>query len=175
MLAASIRSGTKQKWSLDRPGKKSMSDFRSRMRYVALAIILALIVLSYYLSRRSASFKTYTPAGIVRDESGNPIAGACVRFKGSTESVLTDARGHFDLPRGLANDASIITVSREGYVIAGAKPGRSPLEITLSRLPKEDFEDYKWVDPAPDAAGKHNCGNCHAEMYKEWSASAHGR
>src|SRR5262249_4814058 len=27
----------------------------------------------------------------------------------------------------------------------------------------------------PNPAGRHNCGNCHAEIYREWSASGHAR
>jgi hypothetical protein len=31
------------------------------------------------------------------------------------------------------------------------------------------------VDPTPDAAATNNCGNCHAEIYREWAASGHAR
>src|SRR5262249_46569716 len=135
--------------------------------------LLGLFAVTYYASRRSASVPTITPAGIVRNERGEPIKGVCVRFKGSAESVVTDAAGHFDLPPG-AED-SIVTASRPGYLIAGTRARRGPIELTLSRLPQDDNEGYRWVDPARDPAGKHNCANCHQEMFNEWLASGHSR
>jgi hypothetical protein len=52
---------------------------------------------------------------------------------------------------------------------------RLPVVLTLTRLPTEDCVDYRWVDPAPDAAKGRNCGNCHGEIYREWDASGHAR
>jgi hypothetical protein len=49
------------------------------------------------------------------------------------------------------------------------------LVLTLRRLPAEDCERYTWVDPRPDPARRHNCGNCHAALYNEWAASGHAR
>jgi hypothetical protein len=40
-------------------------------------------------------------------------------------------------------------------------------------LPEEDNEDYRWVDPAADAAHADNCGNCHARIVAEWQGSGH--
>ncbi len=105
----------------------------------------------------------------MRDAAG-PVAGACVRFKATAISALSDRGGAFRLPRRSGR----VTASKDGYLIAGAR-AESPLTLTLKRLPAEDNEEYQWVDPAPDLAGRHNCANCHAEIYREWSASAHAR
>jgi hypothetical protein len=115
-------------------------------------------------------------SGVVRD-GDRPVAKARVRFKGLPDSVLTDADGRFQLqgPSGINPEARRITAWKEGYLIAGARLDDGPLSLLLTRLPAADDEDYPWVDPAPDKAGKHNCANCHAEIYREWSASGHAR
>ena len=109
--------------------------------------------------------------GMVRDENG-PVAGARVRLKGAAISADTDADGRFHLPhlpRGRR-----VTAWKEGYFIGGGKSSSS-LSIHLKRLPLADAADYEWVDPAPSQAEVGNCANCHAEIYREWSASGHSR
>jgi nitrate/TMAO reductase-like tetraheme cytochrome c subunit len=110
--------------------------------------------------------------GTVRDASG-PVAGACVRFKGTSVTATTDADGSFRLPPR-PDGASRVTAAKEGYFIAGASAETPPLALTLARLPDEDHEDYHWAD-SPPGPGRHSCGNCHEEIYREWSASAHAR
>jgi hypothetical protein len=105
--------------------------------------------------------------------NGGPVAGACVRFKGTSVSAVTDAGGSFRLPPRPAG-ASYVTASHEGYVIAGEAAGATPLALTLTPLPREDNENYHWVSPVP-GEGPQNCGSCHPEIYREWSASAHAR
>jgi hypothetical protein len=107
--------------------------------------------------------------GSVRDDNG-PIAGARVRLKGTSLTALTDAHGRFRLPQSITGKR--VTAWKEGYFIGGSSLNSSPL-IRLSRLPAEDNADYDWVDPAPNAAEIHNCANCHAEIYREWSHSGH--
>jgi hypothetical protein len=51
----------------------------------------------------------------------------------------------------------------------------APLVFNLQQLPAKDYEGYEWVNPAPDPSRPHNCGNCHGEIYQEWSASGHAR
>jgi hypothetical protein len=109
--------------------------------------------------------------GTVHDDG--PIVGACVRFKGTSLSTLTDTTGLFHLPPRPTGTARI-TASREGYFIAGSDAEAAPLSLTLTRLPETDHEDYRWASSAP-GAGRHSCGNCHQEIYREWSASAHSR
>jgi hypothetical protein len=49
------------------------------------------------------------------------------------------------------------------------------LVLKLKRLPAKDNQDYNWVDPTPNPANQQNCGNCHRQIYDEWSASGHSR
>jgi hypothetical protein len=109
--------------------------------------------------------------GQVRDATG-PVAGARVRVKGATAFTTTDVEGRFRLKT--TQPAERITAWKEGHVIGGTRPG-SPLVIHLHLLPQEDHADYEWVDPVPRPGEVHNCGNCHAEIYREWSRSGHAR
>jgi hypothetical protein len=111
-------------------------------------------------------------AGTVRDDAG-PVAGACVRVKGTPHAALTDRDGSFRLPPR-PTDAARVTAAKEGYFIAGASGEALPLAFTLTCLPDKDNEDYRWAD-SPPGPGRHSCGNCHEEIYREWSASAHSR
>jgi hypothetical protein len=111
--------------------------------------------------------------GHVYDHRG-PVTGASVRLKGTRKAVQTDAEGCFSLPRGGAGSARI-TAWKDGYRIAGGSTAVSPVILRLNPLPAEDNEHYAWVNPEPDPARGQNCGNCHAEIYREWAASGHAR
>lgn len=111
--------------------------------------------------------------GRVVDESG-PISGATVRYQGDSHFVLADHNGLFKL-RNTPGASRQITASKEGYFIEGTPSKTHPLMLKLSRLPGKDNEDYSWVDPSPDPSHSQNCGNCHKEIYDEWSVSGHGR
>jgi hypothetical protein len=88
--------------------------------------------------------------------------------------VFTDHDGLFALPLR-SGHAARVTAWKAGYLIAGTRADSAPLTLRLSPLPTRDCERYAWVDPAPDAARARNCGNCHGEIYREWSASGHAR
>jgi hypothetical protein len=109
--------------------------------------------------------------GQVHDDQG-PVASAQVRVQGRPVATRTTADGRFTLADPGAG--ARITAWKEGYFIAGA-PAGSPLVLRLRRLPADDCERYAWVDPVPDRARRHNCGNCHAAVYREWAASGHAR
>jgi hypothetical protein len=66
-----------------------------------------------------------------------------------------------------------VTASKEGYTIGAVPADADPVRISLTRLPAVDHEDYAWIDPTPDPARPNNCGNCHGEIHREWSGSAH--
>src|SRR5262249_11435770 len=134
--------------------------------------------------RRFAS-ETGAIYGLVRDQRG-PVAGARVRFQGAGPATLTDAQGRFWLP--LVKDSTRVVAWKEGSFIASTTADRTsvagtlatllplvriplccpadrlPVVLTLKPLPAEDCVDYRWVDPAPDAAKAHNCANCHGEI-----------
>jgi hypothetical protein len=100
-----------------------------------------------------------------------PVADATVRLKATNVAVKSRGDGGFEL-RGQGDR---ITAWKPGFFIGGANADDSPLRIRLRPLPKEDNPDYAWIDPRPDKAGKHNCANCHAQIFEEWAGSAHGR
>lgn len=125
--------------------------------------------------------------GRVVDADGRGVADARVRIKGRGRMVLTGSEGGFrlllddddrrdrDPDDERHNDEPTITAAKPGYLIASAAASEEPLVITLTALPEEDFADYRWVDPKPDAAAEHNCGNCHEAIFAEWQAGAHAR
>src|SRR5438094_940338 len=94
---------------------------------VALALLLLLFAGSW-----SIGFRRPGPGlvvGSVRD-ADQPVPGAVVRFQGDPFAVRTDARGRFPLPTRRGNGETI-TAAKEGYFIAGGRPGRLPLSLTL--------------------------------------------
>ena len=112
-------------------------------------------------------------AGRVVDDDG-PVSGATVRLQATAHATTTDADGRFRLPADVA--AVHVTAWKEGYFIGfTAAPGADaarlagPLEIRLKRLPAGDDSSYRWLDSGQD------CARCHAEIYEEWSLSAHSR
>jgi Cytochrome c554 and c-prime len=45
----------------------------------------------------------------------------------------------------------------------------------LRKHSTQDEPSYEWLDPGPDPANAESCANCHAEIYRQWSASSHAR
>jgi hypothetical protein len=111
--------------------------------------------------------------GVILDDTG-PVAGSRIKWQGSLTSVLSNSDGTFELPI-IANNPERVTASKEGYFIAGSPLAAGHLTLKLNPLPTRDNESYSWIDPTPDAARQQNCGNCHKEIYDEWSASGHSR
>src|SRR5271166_1161235 len=109
--------------------------------------------------------------GGVADACG-PVAGARVRVQGQCQWAVTDADGRFRLAASPERRLRV-TAWKEGHGIAAAPTGHQPLQLTLVPLPAVDNDAYEWVAPTPNPAAPNNCGNCHAEIHREWSASAH--
>ena len=110
--------------------------------------------------------------GVVLGPEG-PLGEARVRIKGQSESTLTNANGAFTLT--LSGSAPYrVVASKSGFLIAGtdARPGQE-VKLHLARHPHVDNASYAWVDPRPDPNSAGQCANCHQEIYREWSTSAH--
>lgn len=75
-----------------------------------------------------------TVKGIVKDETGEPIIGASVLVKGTTNGVITNLDGNFVL-QNVAGNATI-EVTFVGFLPQTVKPSSSPLNIIL----KEDTQ-----------------------------------
>jgi hypothetical protein len=134
-----------------------------------LTILSGGLALSGYRTPSTRSFVDELRGQVIDDEG--PLAGAVVRIKGQSESVLTDAAGVFHLPDAPPN--SRIVAAKTGYLIAGANAGGGEITIHLKRYADDDAPDYQWVDPRPDASDPARCANCHPETFAEWSRSAH--
>ena len=141
-----------------------------RRRRSALLLFLAIFLAPALLQWHTASGSV---DGRVTDEHG-AVAAARVRWQGLATFVLTDANGRFHLP-GLSNSNGRLTATKSGYRIAAAERTGQPLQLRLAPLPNEDDDSYSWIGPHPDPTQPSNCGNCHAEIYREWRGSAHGR
>ncbi len=66
--------------------------------------------------------------GIVRDERGEPLAGATVRVKSGSAGTSTDASGKFTIE---AEEGDMLVVSYTGYTTIEVTVGSGPLNITL--------------------------------------------
>ena len=71
-----------------------------------------------------------TVSGNVKDSSGEPVIGASVLVKGTTNGVITDFDGNFSIAN--VEDGSQIEVSYIGYVTQMKKAtGTQPLNFIL--------------------------------------------
>jgi hypothetical protein len=110
--------------------------------------------------------------GLVTSADG-PVSGAVVRAQGQCALAKTDEHGEFRFCfRETAGRP--ITAWKQGYSIGHAPAGGLTPTIDLTPLPG-DHDDYEWISPEPDPKQVANCGNCHAEIYRQWAQSAHGR
>src|SRR5262249_9509857 len=111
--------------------------------------------------------------GRVTTEAG-PVAGACVRVKGTKLQTISDGDGRCTLPaKPVDNPGPRVTAWKPGYFIAGTPVADAALTLRLRPLPKDDNTDYVWVDPTPNPRDAARCGNCHTEIHREWAGSAH--
>jgi hypothetical protein len=149
-----------------------MQYARSSLFFLAVLLSAALFAAGRWHDHSPAGSSDVL-AGEVRDHRG-PVAGARVRIQGQSASNLTDARGRFQLA-ALAASSGRVTAWKQGYFIGGADVDSRPLVVRLTPLPETDNENYEWLAARPDAKHPKNCGNCHGEIYREWTVSAHSR
>jgi len=110
--------------------------------------------------------------GTVRDADG-VVAGARVRWQGSSDVRLSNASGRFRIAH--SRDDRPLTAWKEGYRIASFHPVPKRPLLVFSRLPAEDNPAYAWLAPDPDSLAPNACGNCHTTIHDEWAGSAHAR
>lgn len=138
----------------------------SRTCWLGVFILLGLMLGGVYWFWPQAN----RSGSIVDDAS--PVSDVVVRWQGTQTCTRSDHNGHFSLPPSPHKD-QLVTAAKEGYRIGVLTLGQS--RLVLEKLPGTDNEDYQWVDPHPDPTRPHNCGNCHATIFKEWNESAHAR
>jgi hypothetical protein len=139
---------------------------RGSSRWMLIVLLTPLAGFASLLLPRFAP--SHLQGYVVDDRS--PLSGARVRFRGTTVCTRSKDHGRFRLSPFVSGRR--VTAWKQGYFIGGARESLSP-RIALTPLPIEDNAEYEWVDPAPNAAESHNCANCHAEIYREWSAGGH--
>ncbi|MBM3297351.1 MAG: carboxypeptidase regulatory-like domain-containing protein, partial [Candidatus Aminicenantes bacterium] len=86
-------------------------------------------------------------SGTVRSEEG-PLAGAVVRVKGTSLSVVADEEGSFTLTGLAPGRPAAVTAWAPGYYIGGGRPelpGGPELIITLTKHADDDNPDYAWL------------------------------
>ncbi len=104
--------------------------------------ILALVVTSALPSRAVAQASARVN-GVVREQGGQPVAGAIVRFAPGDASTRSDSSGRFDLLVP-ASTAGTLTVAGEGLrpatlaLSAMAQGARRVVGVTLQSLPRLD-------------------------------------
>ncbi len=151
-------------------------------RLLALAMLLGpLLALS---ALRAGAKSGECPAGSattcirgrVVDENG-PVRGARVGVRGSPHRGVTDVGGQFAIPTHGAKAPLRVVASRPGARIAGAawRGDSEPLVLRLEYPAAYDSSHYAWIASAPDPAHPEQCGNCHGEIYRQWSKSGHAR
>jgi len=96
--------------------------------------------------------------GVVRDAMGDPIIGASVAVKGTTNGAITNIDGEFTLNN--VKSGATITVSFVGYTPVEVAWNGTPLDVTL-------HEDAALVDEVKDycrcrtsESGGHRKGSC---------------
>ena len=138
-----------------------------------LILILILICSPGFLSLdRSAD---QTAKGKVLSENA-PIPFARVRIPASSNYVLTDNNGEFEISLPDHSDSLVITAAAKGYYNGAAKVSSNDKSviINLHKLFGKDTPDYKWTNPEINPESRANCGNCHPAMLKEqWARSSH--
>ena len=91
---------------------------------------LSLLVLTVLIASATSFAQTRTVKGVVKDTNGEPIMGAGVFVKGTTQGTVTDLDGNYSIP-GVANGA-VLTARSIGYKEVEVNSGtRSVVDITL--------------------------------------------
>lgn len=89
-----------------------------------------LLVVTLGLCCFSAFAQPKTVSGVVKDAAGEPVIGANVIEKGTTNGVFTDVSGHYSLPMQGKNP--VLSVSYVGYISQEIPVGaKTSIDVTL--------------------------------------------
>lgn len=76
------------------------------------------------------SFAQNAVTGIVKDKSGEPIVGASIIIKGTSQGTVTDINGNFSIPKAKASD--VLVFSSIGFTSQNIKVGnQTNFNVTL--------------------------------------------
>ncbi len=110
-----------------------MKSNQTKALLMALGLSGALLLPAYsgaYAESLTASVQqTAVCKGVVKDALGEPVIGASILVKGTTNGVITDLEGNFSLPNVRRGD--VIQISYIGFVTQEIKWDGQPLQIVL--------------------------------------------
>ena len=107
---------------------------------VVRSILLLCIYLSLGLVARAATQqRKITVSGIVTDSSGEPVIGASITEKGTSNGTISDVKGHFGIS---VSSTAILQISFIGYRTeeVTASPAKTSLKVIL-RENSEQLEE----------------------------------
>ncbi len=105
-------------------------DRRSKLKAYGAFVSRMLPLLAFVLAGQMAFAQGRQVTGVVKDSAGDPVAGASVIAKGTTNGTVTNAAGDFSLRAG---DDTILQISFIGYTTQEIPvAGRSTLDVVLA-------------------------------------------
>lgn len=104
-------------------------------------------------------------AGQVKDQAGQPVAGAIVTLQASSVRTVTASDGTFfllNVPPGFAE----IVAAKKGYYNEGqlVTAPAAGVNFTLEAVAVANDPNYWIIDPM-------SCGGCHPDQHAEWQGS----
>lgn len=110
-----------------------MKDLKILLKKAALTLLMSMLCIVAFSQGRSVS-------GIVKDTSGEPIIGANVSVKSTTNGTITDLDGKFKLNE--VNSRAVIVVSFIGYITQEITLGQ---QHSIAVVLKEDTKTLEEV------------------------------
>lgn len=120
-----------------------------------------------------------TVSGVVLDDHGQPVEGATVRVKATTNATTTGPDGSFTLASVSQGITAAVTAWKADYYIAELEvtPPASGVTFHLNPYPTTDNPNYPWIyphraDSPPEV--DYGCDTCHASIIvAQWESNAH--
>lgn len=140
--------------------------------------IVVILSVLFFITSYTFSQSTEIITGNVSD-GNKSLQGAIVKWQASSEKVITDNKGNFELKKSGKSNSDLISAWKNGYFNGGTvyKEGSNNIKIVLSPLYFNDNKNYNFVDPVPNLTDViKNCGDCHSSIiYKQWSNNSHAK
>ena len=102
---------------------------------VPIVVVRSILLLCIYLSlglvaRAATQQRKITVSGIVTDSSGEPVIGASITEKGTSNGTISDVKGHFGIS---VSSTAILQISFIGYRTeeVTASPAKTSLKVIL--------------------------------------------
>jgi hypothetical protein len=148
---------------------------RFRAAVPLLATLLLALVAAGVLLGAALAAPAATVSGVVVNLDDEPVAGAVVRQKLTSNATTSASDGRFSLgslPEGVT---VTVTAWQEGYLVGWAEviPPQSGVTITLKAHYASDNPDYPWFS-SNDPEDPISCVHCMV-AHPQWRENAHGK